>query len=586
MAILDSNGYPIQTVTKLVNASNRYDRGLPWTPDFAQDLDRLFTQNDFRSTMSQSRLVFSNFGIPRGAIFQKADGVVGRAWEPEFKGTDQAFGEAAKEWLRSWYGVCDVKGGLYDFKTNIWLDSAAVDRDGDVFIILTQTDTGYPQLQHIPAHRVGTRHESAKSGVLIHGRYTGNRIKNGVIENRNGSPVAYCVLGDDQDSDQYIDSQDIVHIADPSWHNQSRGIPSLSHAILELRKAKTSEEWELMAQMMVSSHALIEYSDTGGVDYDDPSVSLTGDVGDTDRLAVQTYSGGMVRHFKSNSGSKLESINHTRPGDMWESFQDRVDRKALAGIPWPIELVGKSDGINGTTIRNIQARARASVEGRQDVLRRPMKRVIAWAVAKAIKQGILPASDDWYRWDFTMPPKLSIDPRNDSKTQIDEYKLGAINMTTMLAEKGKTHSEHIRERCMEIVERKTIKEEVEATYGIEIDDRELQMLTPNEQSSASMAATETDENGETVETDGSNFETLKAKFDAYGVAVRAGAITPSIDDENRFREEGGLPPMSQAVQGAWAEDKGFRRPITLVSGSSAPPTAANTTTNQDDDSDE
>jgi len=205
-------------------------------------------------------------------------------------------------------------------------------------------------------------------------------------------------------------------------------------------------------------------------------------------LAVQTYSGGMVRHFKSNSGNKLESINHTRPGSLWENFQDRVDRKALAGIPWPIELVGKSDGINGTTIRNIQARARASVEGRQDVLCRPMKRIVAWAVAKAIKQGLLPASDDWYKWNFTMPPKLSIDPRNDSKTQIDEYKLGAQNMTGILQEKGKTHAEHIRERCSEIIERKTIKEEFEQAYGIEIEDRELQMLTPNE-----MAPVETSE---------------------------------------------------------------------------------------------
>ena len=480
MAILDSNGYPIQTTRKLIQASNRHDRGLPWTPDFAQDLDRLFTQADFRSTMSQSRLVFSNFGIPRGAIFQKADGVVGRAWDPEFKGQDREFGEAAKEWLQAWYVAGDVKGSLYDFKTNCWLSSAAIDRDGDVFVLLTETESGYPQVQHIPAHRVGVRNDSHKDGTLIIGPYRGRKITNGVVEDKVGAPIAYCVLGEDIATDRYIASSEMVHIADPSWHNQSRGIPSLSHAILELRKAKTSEEWELMAQMMVSSHALIEYNESGGVDLDDPSVSLTGDVGDADRLAVQTYSGGMVRHFKSNSGSKIESINHSRPGDMWESFQDRVDRKALAGIPWPVELVGKSDGINGTTIRNIQARARSSVESRQDVIRRPMKRIVSWALAKAIKQGLLPESDDWHRWDFTMPPKLSIDPRNDSRTQIDEYKVGAQNMTGILQERGKTHAEHIRERCGEIVERKIIKDEFESKYGVEIDDRELQMLTPND----------------------------------------------------------------------------------------------------------
>lgn len=60
------------------------------------------------------------------------------------------------------------------------------------------------------------------------------------------------------------------------------------------------------------------------------------------------------------------------------------------------------------------------------------------------------------------------------------------------------------------------------------------------------------------------FETLKSKFDAYGVAVRAGAITPCDADEIEFRREAGLPAMTSAVKGAWEEDQGFRRPITLL----------------------
>ena len=42
------------------------------------------------------------------------------------------------------------------------------------------------------------------------------------------------------------------------------------------------------------------------------------------------------------------------------------------------------------------------------------------------------------------------------------------------------------------------------------------------------------------------------------------AITPAIEDEAAFRAEGRLPAMSKAVKGAWEEDKGFRRPITLL----------------------
>lgn len=61
------------------------------------------------------------------------------------------------------------------------------------------------------------------------------------------------------------------------------------------------------------------------------------------------------------------------------------------------------------------------------------------------------------------------------------------------------------------------------------------------------------------------FDNLKSKFDAYGVAVRAGAITPQTMDERSFREEADLPDMSDEVNDAWNDDGGVRRPITLQS---------------------
>lgn len=60
-------------------------------------------------------------------------------------------------------------------------------------------------------------------------------------------------------------------------------------------------------------------------------------------------------------------------------------------------------------------------------------------------------------------------------------------------------------------------------------------------------------------------EALKSKADSYGVAMRAGAITPQEVDEKIFREEFGLPVMSSEVVETWKEEGGVRRPMTLVS---------------------
>jgi lambda family phage portal protein len=58
-------------------------------------------------------------------------------------------------------------------------------------------------------------------------------------------------------------------------------------------------------------------------------------------------------------------------------------------------------------------------------------------------------------------------------------------------------------------------------------------------------------------------EILNAQIEAYGVAVRAGVITPQLDDENHFRSKLGLPAINADAKNAWAKDEGARRPITL-----------------------
>lgn len=52
-------------------------------------------------------------------------------------------------------------------------------------------------------------------------------------------------------------------------------------------------------------------------------------------------------------------------------------------------------------------------------------------------------------------------------------------------------------------------------------------------------------------------------MDAYGVGVRAGALTPQIDDERKFRASLDLPDLSEDVEDVWA-DEPTRRPITLA----------------------
>lgn len=58
---------------------------------------------------------------------------------------------------------------------------------------------------------------------------------------------------------------------------------------------------------------------------------------------------------------------------------------------------------------------------------------------------------------------------------------------------------------------------------------------------------------------------LKQKYEAMGMAIRAGLLTASPEIEEQTRQELGLPPISEAVRKAWAATGGIRQPITLKS---------------------
>lgn len=58
---------------------------------------------------------------------------------------------------------------------------------------------------------------------------------------------------------------------------------------------------------------------------------------------------------------------------------------------------------------------------------------------------------------------------------------------------------------------------------------------------------------------------LKQKYDAMGVAIRAGLLTATPEIEEMVRKELRLPPVSEAVLKAWEATGGIRQPITLKS---------------------
>jgi hypothetical protein len=202
--------------------------------------------------------------------------------------------------------------------------------------------------------------------------------------------------------------------------------------------------------------------------------------GDGSAVTSTVIDGGQTRYMRANAGNKLEAFQFSRPGDGFERLMDRLERASLTAI-WPYELVWNPSSLGGVNGRMVMGRMKRFVSDRQDLLRPVAKRRIGYAVAKAMQAGSLPWSDDWWRWDFGMPPEPTADFGRERREIREDIKFGLVNHSDGIAELGKSPEEHWRARANDIAMRKRIAREVSEATGEEIDAREMVMMTANDQ---------------------------------------------------------------------------------------------------------
>jgi hypothetical protein len=473
MAILDEFG---RAYTHRAARAANENRHRPWEPIEKKDIKDLVPATDRVKLQSHARRIYLNFGPIKNAVNQRSMYAVGRAFVPQFKGLDDDFGKTATDWLiQSFYPIGDMRGGMHDFKTNLFGWSSAIDVDGEIFILMTETKGGFPQYQGIPSHRIGNPNGQND------GPTRGGTLQDGIIYWPSGEAKEYAFLDKDGKLSEWLPASNVIHLYDPEWQYQGRGLTALTHCINDCRDIIQSTEWERLAMMQMSSISLIEYNENGGPDPDDPYNALVSNTAGDKAMTVESLDGGTVRYFKSNSGGKVETLVNNRPGNPFLEFHDRLLKSAYAGLNWPYAFYNGHGAGGGTAQRTEIAMAQRSIEDRQDLLFYAAKRIVSYAVAKAQKRGDLPQSADWWKWDFSTPPKLTIDDGRVMKELESAYKLGFKSASDITAAMGKEYRDVITQKAEEAAMRQTIAAEIGAKYGVTIEPRELLMITPNEQ---------------------------------------------------------------------------------------------------------
>lgn len=453
--------------------------------DYAKDAPVLLGRENRRTLMSMGRWLYSNSSIVRGAVNEMAS-LATSSFIPQFDGTDNAWGDLAEDWLYNHDRVCDVRGRPYDMASLNRLLILSVLRDGDVFVLLTEAENGWPMFQIVPAHRVGSRlsaNETVKGGP-----FAGLSIVDGVVMNDYGRAVAYQVLGTDPEDDRIIDNASLVAVYCPDYVDQLRGISALATAVIDFQDIHESRRLELVAQKLLAALTLVESNETGMAD---SAAALLGSVTSSTTLDEVTHSqeyyGGEVRYFRAGTGSKIEPIVGDRPTTNQQSFADSIIRQALHGIGWSYDFSLDPTKAGGANSRLVIEKINARLEELRQKILAPVRRVMdGYRIAKAIKLGLLPPSDEWMQWAYQGPAKITADARHSSDVAKQEFQMGFTTMDRVCAERGEWWQDVVRQRAREAA---YITEQA-AANGVPV--QMVQMLTPNGNMAEPDADEETD----------------------------------------------------------------------------------------------
>jgi capsid protein len=427
-----------------------------WRPNLDRDVWAMLPQARHVAMISDARYIYGGNGSVSGAISKKADYAIGWSWSLTYTGTNETFRRVAQPLMERWTRLCDVRGGLHDWRLGLRNASIAIDRDGDCFAVLTRTEEGSPRIQWLEGHRVGTPWvgygQSSTVVPEVEGTrgYAGMTILSGVIYDEYMRPVGYNLTDGDFKIGQeakwnIIPASSVVPFQDPHWFSQSRGIPSIISAILDWYDIGETREAEKIAVKANSAIAIVEKNETGRREIGREAVGAGGGpAAGRQGLQTQMFEKGLIRYIKSSGDISAHSSN--RPGPAWQGFIDYITRGAFAGMDLPYEFVWNSADIGGAGIRSMVGQVQRSIENRQAVMYQPAMQIALWAVAVYMAQGAIPFSPDWTSWELSMPAKYSVDIGRDSQNRREDVSVGIRAYSEILSEDGIDFRDHVKRR--------------------------------------------------------------------------------------------------------------------------------------------
>lgn len=458
--ILDQFGRTAGSANLLHDAASP-GRERPSPPRVDRDSRQNLSQFGYRQLLAAGRYIYANCPPLKNAIDVMAELAIGNAYIPQYYGRNPKFGEQAEVLLFEWHKIMDVRGGVFDWQTNLklWLKSAK--RDGDVGIMLTESASGYPLVQTIPGHRIGSW--AQEEWTVGEGDYAGMDLRNGVISDQYARAMAYRVYDSYFTTHRDISAASVVdaagnpvHSTDmrvwyrPDWADQGRGLSQIASGLPDWTDRKQAHEFIKLALKKEASYAVVEHTESGETDAAEEFTRQG--VQNTDFRAgiyEERAEGGLTQIYKAGTGSKIEFPAGDRPSERAQMFWDKVTRDGFQAIGWPMEFYDTMTK-GGAALRLVMELAQPAIEADQALAQKIATWIDGWRISKAIKNGELPEDPDWWMIAHQPPKEMTVDRGYSSKIDIDEFKIGFASFKTVCSRRGDWWQDVRDEQAIEV----------------------------------------------------------------------------------------------------------------------------------------
>jgi len=189
-------------------------------------------------------------------------------------------------------------------------------------------------------------------------------------------------------------------------------------------------------------------------------------------LQYEKFDKGLIRYFKSKTGSGLKAHISDRPSAGQSEFEARIIRANFAGMEWSVDFSLDPTKVGGAPMRVVVDKINRSITSDQDlILDGACRRYYSYVLAQAmsVPLSLLPFNTEWFKWEFQGPAKLTADAKYNSDVDAQEVRIGVKSRTKAVAERGESLEDVRNVREQELDDLLTRAQRLATKHDLPID---------------------------------------------------------------------------------------------------------------------